>query len=161
MNSFSGERIVSHDNHLDSLILTIVQTQLIAEQSDLQQSLKDRGFDIPQATLSRRLKKLNIAKVAGTYKIVDYNQPGLPLVLNIQISDHGLIVLQTHPGNASSLAYYIDRKYVSFNSQNPSNSGILGTIAGDDTILLIIKSKDDLGKIISILKEEFPYLILP
>ncbi len=152
---------MSHDNQLDSLILSIVQTQLIAEQSDLQHSLKDRGYDIPQATLSRRLKKLNIAKVAGTYKVVDYNQPGLPLVLNIQVSDFGLIVLQTHPGNANSLAYYLDRKYVSFNAQTPTQSGILGTIAGDDTTLLIIKSKSDLERVITMLKEEFPYLLIP
>lgn len=152
---------MSHDNLLDSLILTIVQTQNIIEQSELQQSLKHRGYDIPQATLSRRLKKLNIAKVAGSYKIIDYNQPGLPLVVNIQVSDYGLIVLQTHPGNANSLAYFIDRKYVAYNPQKPTNSGILGTIAGDDTVLLIIKSKNNLEKIMGLLKEDFPYLVIP
>ena len=146
---------------MDGFILTIVQAQNIFEQSDLQESLKSRGYDIPQATLSRRLKKLNIAKVAGIYKVIDYNQPGLPLVLNIQISDFGLIVLQTHPGNASSLAYYIDRKYVAYNPQSPTNSGILGTIAGDDTILLIIKSKNDLDKIMGFLRQDFPYLVIP
>ena len=152
---------MSHDNLLDSLILTIVQTQNIIEQSELQQSLKHRGYDIPQATLSRRLKKLNIAKVAGAYKIIDYNQPGLPLVVNIQVSDYGLIVLQTHPGNANSLAYFIDRKYVAYNPQTPTDSGILGTIAGDDTVLLIIKSKKNLEKIMGLLKEDFPYVVIP
>lgn len=151
---------MSYDNVLDGLILTIVQTQNIAEQSDLQESLKSRGYAIPQATLSRRLKKLNIAKVAGAYKIIDYNQSGLPLVLNIQVSDYGMIVLQTHPGNASSLAYYLDRKYVAYNPQSSTNSGILGTIAGDDTILLIIKSKRDLEKVIGVLREDFPYLAI-
>ena len=152
---------MSHDNLLDSLILTIVQTQNIIEQSELQQSLKHRGYDIPQATLSRLLKKLNIAKVAGAYKIIDYNQPGLPLVVNIQVSDYGLIVLQTHPGNANSLAYFIDRKYVAYNPQTPTDSGILGTIAGDDTVLLIIKSKKNLEKIMGLLKEDFPYVVIP
>ena len=152
---------MSHDNLLDSLILTIIQTQNIIEQSELQQSLKHRGYDIPQATLSRRLKKLNVAKVAGAYKIIDYNQPGLPLVVNIQVSDYGLIVLQTHPGNANSLAYFIDRKYVTYNPQKPTNSGILGTIAGDDTVLLIIKNKHNLGKIMGLLKADFPYLVIP
>ena len=150
---------MTYDNVLDDLILSIVQTEAIAEQSDLQNSLNKRGYDIPQATLSRRLKKLKIAKVAGYYKIIDYNQPGLPLVLNIQISDFGLIVLQTHPGNANSLAYYIDRKYVSYNIQESAHSGILGTIAGDDTVLLIIKSKADQQKVYDLLKEEFPYLL--
>ena len=152
---------MSHDNLLDSLILTIVQTQNIIEQSDLQLSLKAHGYDIPQATLSRRLKKLAIAKVAGSYKLIDYNQPGLPLVVNIQVSDQGLIVLQTHPGNANSLAYFIDRKYVTFNPQKPTNSGVLGTIAGDDTVLLIIKSKKNLEKIMGLLKEDFPYVVIP
>ncbi len=154
------ESNLSHNNILDNIIMTIIQTQNIFEQSELQQSLKIRGYDIPQATLSRRLKKLNVAKVAGSYKIIDYNQPGLPLILNIQISDLGLIVLQTHPGNANSLAYFIDRKYVTFNPQNPTNSGILGTIAGDDTVLLIIKSNDELKKVMGLLKEDFQYLAI-
>jgi transcriptional regulator of arginine metabolism len=153
-------RSLSHDSLLDNLILTIVQTHNIVEQSELQQNLKDRGYDIAQATLSRRLKKLNIVKVAGAYKIIDYNQPGLPLVINIQVSDYGLVVLQTHPGNANSLAYFIDRKYVTFNPQKPTSSGILGTIAGDDTVLLIIKNKSDLEKVIGFLKEDFPYLAI-
>lgn len=149
---------MAHENVLDDIILNIVQGEVIAEQSDLQESLKRRGYDIAQATLSRRLKKLKIAKVAGFYKVVDYHQPGLPLVLNIQSSDFGLIVLQTHPGNASSLAYYLDRKFVSFSVDEPTQSGILGTIAGDDTVLVIVKSKSDQQKVIELLQEEFPYL---
>lgn len=149
---------LSYDNLLDDLIMTIIQSEVIAEQSDLQESLKKRGYDIPQATLSRRLKKMKIAKVSGIYKIIDYNQPGLPLVLNIQVSEFGLIVLQTHPGNANSLAYYLDRKYVSFSIKESSRSGILGTIAGDDTVLLIIKNQTDQQKVYNLLREEFPYL---
>ncbi|QRN04663.1 ArgR family transcriptional regulator [Legionella sp. MW5194] len=151
---------MSHDEIIDDLIVNIVQTEVIAEQSDLQQSLKKRGYDIPQATLSRRLKKMKIAKVAGFYKVIDYHQPGLPLVLNCQVSDFGLIVLQTHPGNASSLAYYLDRKYVSFSAQEPSDSGILGTIAGDDTVLLILKSKAHQQKVCELLHQQFPYLLM-
>jgi transcriptional regulator of arginine metabolism len=149
---------MSQDNVLDGLILNIVQTEEITEQIDLQNSLKERGYIIPQATLSRRLKKLKIAKIAGLYQIVDFNVPSLPLVLNMQISDLGLIVLHTHPGNANSLAYFIDKKYVSFSSQDSKNSGVLGTIAGDDTVLLIIKSRECLNQIIDFLHNEFPYL---
>ncbi|KTD61940.1 arginine repressor [Legionella spiritensis] len=152
---------MSHDSLIDDLILNIVQTEPILEQNDLQQSLKNRGYDIAQATLSRRLKKLKIAKVGGVYKVVDYNQPGLPLVLNIQVSDFGLIILQTHPGNASSLAYYLDRKYVAFSPQDSTHSGIMGTIAGDDTVLLIVKSRDAVAHVCQLLREEFPYLLIP
>ena len=151
---------MSNDNLLNSLILTIIQTQTIVEQSELQQIMSHRGHDIAQATLSRRLKKLNIAKVAGCYQLIDYHQTNLPLVINMQVSDDGLIVLHTHPGHASSLAYFIDRKYVTYNPQQPTHSGILGTIAGDDTVLLIIKNKTNLEKIITTLKNDFPYLDL-
>ena len=149
---------MSQDGLLDGHILNIVQTQNIAEQADLQNCLQERGYNIPQATLSRRLKKLKIAKVAGTYQVVDFNTPNLPLVLNIQVSDYGLIVLHTHPGNANSLAFFIDRKYVAFSPQNKQSSGILGTIAGDDTVLVIIKNKEQLEKTLQLLHNEFPYL---
>jgi len=149
---------MTHDGLVDDLILSIVHSEAIAEQSELQASLKKRGHEIPQATLSRRMKKLNIVKVNGLYKVIDYKQPGLPLVLNIQVSEFGLIVLQTHPGNANSLAYYLDRKYVSFAIQEQTHSGILGTIAGDDTVLLILKTKEDQAKVYALLQYEFPYL---
>nr|HAT8715140.1 ArgR family transcriptional regulator [Legionella jordanis] len=149
---------MSYDSILDGLILSIVQTREIMEQSDLQHFLSERGYDIPQATLSRKLKKLKIAKVAGVYRVVDFALPNLPLVLNMQISDFGLIVLHTHPASASSLASFIDRKYVSFSFQEESPSGIIGTIAGDDTVILIIKNKQLLPNALAILKQEFPYL---
>lgn len=150
---------MSRDNIVDGLILNIVQTQEIAEQSDLQTSLKQRGYDIPQATLSRRLKKLKIAKVSGIYKAVDFNSPNLPLILNLEIADNGLIVLHTHPASANSLAYFLDRKFVTFNPANPKDSGILGTIAGDDTVLVIVKNRDLIPHVIALLEKEFPYLI--
>ncbi|KTD55633.1 arginine repressor ArgR [Legionella santicrucis] len=149
---------MSQDPALDGHILNIVQTEQIEEQIDLQNALKKRGYTIPQATLSRRLKKLKIAKIGGTYQVIDFNLPNLPLVLNMQISDYGLIILHTHPGNANSLAFYIDRKYVSFSLQNTQNPGILGTIAGDDTVLLIVKNKELLPNVVQLLYDEFPYL---
>ncbi|AGJ99796.1 ArgR family transcriptional regulator [Wolbachia endosymbiont of Carposina sasakii] len=147
-----------HDNTLGEHILNIIQNHEILEQSDLQILLKERGHNIPQATLSRKLKKLKIAKVAGMYKVIDINQYRLPLILNMQISDFGLIVLHTQPGQASSLAYFLDQKYVIYSLNNSKNIGIIGTIAGDDTVLLIIKSKAELNKVLQSIYETFPYL---
>ncbi|CEK09531.1 arginine repressor [Legionella hackeliae] len=152
---------MSYDNALDGHILSIVHSQEIPEQIDLQNSLKERGYDIPQATLSRRLKKLKIAKVAGIYRVVDFNSPTLPLILNLQVSDFGLIVLHTHPGSASSLASFIDKKYVSFSLQQENTSGVLGTIAGDDTVVLIIKSPPYVENVLQLIQEDFPYLKMP
>ncbi len=147
-----------HDNTLGEHILNIIQNHEILEQSDLQTLLKKRGYNISQATLSRKLKELKIAKVAGMYKVIDINQYRLPLILNMQISDFGLIVLHTQPGQASSLGYFLDQKYVIYSLNNSKNIGIIGTIAGDDTVLLIIKSKAELNKVLQSIYETFLYL---
>ena len=73
--------------------MNIIRNFEIPEQADLQGYLNKRGFDIPQATLSRRLKKLNVAKVSGVYEIVDHNQPQIPTVLSMKESDSGLFFL--------------------------------------------------------------------
>ncbi len=149
---------MSRDAILDGYIVNIIQNHKIAEQIELQHHLKARGYEVPQATLSRRLRKLKIAKVSGIYKVIDFASSNLPIVLGIHVSDYGLIILHTEPGNANSLGYFIDQKYVNYHSFDEKDSGILGTIAGDDTLLLIIKSKDYLDKVVKLLRDEFPYL---
>lgn len=139
------------DNH----IIDIIQKEPVREQSDLQEILRVRGYDIPQATLSRKLKKLNIVKVDGIYKIIEFTASSLPVVLGMKISDFGLIILHTHSGNANSLAYFIDQKYVNYND---NDSIIMGTIAGDDTVLVIAKNKIAVKKIQEIFAEIFPYI---
>jgi transcriptional regulator of arginine metabolism len=149
---------VADKNIIENHILNIIQKEEVREQSDLQELLKSRGFDIPQATLSRRLKKLNIAKIGGIYKIIDLGTSNLPVVLNMQISDSGIIVLHTHPGNANSLAAYIDHKYVDFSKDDAKNSGVLGTLAGDDTVLVVVKNQESMAVVKIVFYELFPYL---
>lgn len=151
---------MTHNAIIDEHILNIIQNLNVEEQSDLQEHLRTRGYEIPQATLSRRLKKLKIAKVAGIYKAVDFGMTNLPLILNIQMSESGLIVMHTNPGQAHGLGYYLDQKYVSYHPQNAEDSGMLGTIAGDDTLLVITKSRDSLHKVFAVLHKDFPYLNL-
>ena len=143
---------------IENHIVSIVQNEFVREQSDLQEILKSRGYDIPQATLSRKLKKLDIAKVGGFYKIVDFSASSLPVVLNMKISEFGLIVFHTHPGNANSLAYFIDQKYVNYSVDSAADSIILGTIAGDDTVVVIAKNKAALKEAQAIFQTIFPYL---
>ncbi|HJN37501.1 MAG TPA: ArgR family transcriptional regulator [Gammaproteobacteria bacterium] len=147
-----------NDTSLDDHILNIIRNFEIPEQADLQSYLNKRGFDIPQATLSRRLKKLNVAKVSGIYEIVDHNQPQIPTVLSMKESDSGLLVFHTHPGNANSLAVFLDEKFVSYSSRDDKSSLILGTIAGDDTVLVIVKNKTTMKEFIREVGYYFPYL---
>ena len=142
-------------NTINEYIMNFIQENNVSDQLDIQSFLKDSKFDISQATLSRRLKELKIFKINGFYKVADFANDKLPVVLDIKISDFGLIVLHTNPGAASSLAYFLDKKYIKLKD---SNQDILGTIAGDDTIVVISKNAESLKNILILFKKDFPYL---
>lgn len=114
-------------------------------QEKLLLELKQNGFDLTQATLSRDLKILQVAKVPHPTKGYVYVIPGeekaesYPEINRINYLADGfkdlrfsgnLAVLRTRPGYASSIAAVID---------NSNSWEILGTVAGDDTILIIQK----------------------
>jgi transcriptional regulator of arginine metabolism len=122
-------------------IESIIAEVNIATQEDLLRRLKGKGISCTQATLSRNLRQLGVSRVpdgAGNYRYAlsgnAGNPSGSPVKLNIVpviqdiVEAKGLMVIRTIPGNASNTAFFIDgaRRYE-----------IAGTIAGDDTILLI------------------------
>ena len=125
------------------VISEILRSNVVGSQEELLKLLIERRCDVTQATLSRDLKLLKVAKTPlsnGTYKYIlpSYNKP-LPAqvvtnamisygaVLSIEFSGQ-LAVVKTKPGYASAIAWDIDNK---------ATEEILGTIAGDDTILLV------------------------
>lgn len=121
-----------------SVIENIMRTEVIRSQDDLQKSLLDRGFEVTQATLSRDIRELKIVKThdsEGRYVYVlpdmTMQEPRLPTALLdesvIEFSGN-LAVIKTRPGYAMGLASDID---------DNAPDEILGTIAGDDTILVI------------------------
>lgn len=130
------------------LIKKIISSEVISNQDDLQLRLLSMGLEVTQATLSRDLKAMQVmkvsdAKVGYAYRLPSGsilnsgNMDGAPTrlnfladgVLGIEFSGN-LGVIKTLPGFASSTALAIDEA---------GCSEILGTIAGDDTILLIIR----------------------
>ncbi len=142
----------------------LISSQELSSQEQLLQALQKEGFQITQATLSRDLKLLKVAKAAsssGKYAYVLPNDTLYKRVTNhtsiskmlvstgfqsINFSGN-MIVIKTRPGYASSIAYNID------NSDIPQ---ILGTIAGDDTIFLVKKKGVAEEEIIDILSEVIP-----
>lgn len=136
------------NNRLETIRL-IISEQDIKNQDQLLQALNSKGFSVTQATLSRDLKKMKISKVANTYGDYLYVLPnhallqkknaaggGDEIVLNQPrygfVSLHfsgNMAVIKTKPGYASSLAYDVD---------NHNLPGVLGTIAGDDTLLIVL-----------------------
>nr|WP_244990360.1 arginine repressor [Clostridium algidicarnis] len=127
-----------------SKILEIISLKDIETQEELAEELKESGFNVTQATISRDIKMLKITKVLsseGRYKYVvisrDQNQISDKLasvltntVLSIESIDK-MVVIKTISGSASAAAEAID---------NLQLTEIAGTIAGDNTILILVRS---------------------
>ncbi|MGC9341493.1 MAG: arginine repressor [Bacteroidales bacterium] len=122
-------------------IRKIINNQRIASQEELLSHLKNEGFSMTQATLSRDLKYLRVSKVHDDEKGYVYFLPDseIPhahtpwsgfLVEGFRSMEfaQGMLVIRTLPGYASSIASALD-------SMNMVE--IAGTIAGDDTILVV------------------------
>ena len=136
------------DKHLRlEAIKIIISSREIGSQDEILQELLKEGFTLTQATLSRDLKQLKVAKAAsmnGTYVYVLPNdtmykrstsvKPVKEMMqtnglLNIRFSGN-IGVIKTRPGYASSMAYDIDMENIPY---------IIGTVAGDDTIVLVLE----------------------
>jgi transcriptional regulator of arginine metabolism len=124
-----------------SQILDVIDHEAIVSQEILRQRLKGRGIDATQATISRDLKEIGLVKRAGDGA---YVRPGAdrPQVAGDQLRRavssllrgfervDPLLVLRTDRGQAQGLAEWIDRAQL---------AEVAGTIAGDDTILLVCR----------------------
>ena len=145
-------------NSEDATILDLIQNQKIAHQQELVEKLKALGVHIPQSTLSRRLKSLGIAKIHNYYQIIDLKKPVGVSVLSLKVSFPNLIVLHTLPGHANSIAFQLDQKMDANknSSLKKSYQFLLGTIAGDDTILLISDgTKEGIEKLKKEIEKDF------
>lgn len=124
-------------------ILEIIDARMVSSQEDLRKLLLQRGWDVTQATLSRDLRELRLARVptpeGARYAVTDGSieesraalDTLLPqLFLRLEgVSE--MLVLRTVPGGAQPIAAALDGE---------GWSDILGTVGGDDTILIICRS---------------------
>ena len=134
------------NSRLDAIKM-IISSKEIGSQEELLQELSKEGFQLTQATLSRDLKQLKVAKAASMNGNYVYVLPNNTMYKRITESHSAtemlrmdgirglefsgnLAVIRTRPGYASSVAYVIDTHNL---------NEILGTIAGDDTILLVLR----------------------
>jgi transcriptional regulator of arginine metabolism len=134
-------------SHRQAAILEIIEREAIASQEQLRDRLRARGIEATQATISRDVRDLGLIKrpVDGAYRrggtdVGAQRDPGARLrtAVDDYLRRHEvveqLIVLRTDAGQAQPLAVAIDRAGV---------NEIVGTIAGDDTILVICRSAAD------------------
>ncbi len=134
-----------------SKILEIIEENEIETQEDLAEKLKQLGIDVTQATVSRDIKELRLSKVltkSGKYKYapIGQKQEGITERLAnifknsiISIDSAGqLLVLSTIPGAAQIAGSAIDSLGI---------DGIVGTIAGDDTVFVAIRDETSMEDI--------------
>lgn len=139
-------------NRRQRRILEIVANEEIGTQKELAERLLHEGFETTQATISRDIKDLMLVKVPvddDRYKYAIRRETmvtdaKLRMVLweflNSYDYSENILVLNTAPGNANTVASAID---------HAGWKEIIGTIAGDDTIFLVIKPKEAVTDVIA------------
>jgi transcriptional regulator of arginine metabolism len=129
------------------LILDIIDHEAVPSQDVLQQRLLRRGVEATQATISRDLKELGLLKSAadGSYHrpgndpvgpataVASFERAVRTYLTRIERVEQ-LLVIGTGPGGAQPLALAIDRAAL---------PGVVGTVAGDDTILVVARTRRD------------------
>lgn len=119
-------------------ILKLIRNQAISTQEGLAAELEKQGVHTTQVTLSRDIRELGLVKTPDGYRQIAPQSigPDLATIVAEFLSDvriaQNLLVLRTSPGHASTLAIALDQE------EWPE---IAGTIAGDDTVLVIAPDK--------------------
>lgn len=129
-----------------SKIIEIINKQEIETQDELVEALKDAGFSITQATISRDIKELCLFKVAGEKKKYKYafvdnddrtfttkaNEIYKSVVLSV-VTISNQVIVKTVRGTTDAVATVIDRLSI---------TAVLGIVTGEDTVLVIAESEN-------------------
>jgi len=144
-------------------IRRIISRRHISSQEELMKLLEKQGYELTQATLSRDLKYLKVAKkpddrTGYVYVLPDSDKPSDKLprpgssyygFVSIDFAQ-GMAIVKTLPGHAQSLAFTID---------NLNAYEIAGTVAGDDTILIIPRDGVTRSDLVNLLQVKIPGLM--
>jgi transcriptional regulator of arginine metabolism len=126
-------------NYRQGQILKLIRDKRIFTQDELAEELRAQGISATQVTLSRDIRDLRLVKTREGYQEMapEEKGPEFPLlaaefVLDVRTAQN-LVVLKTAPGHANSVAVALDQE------EWPE---VVGTIAGDDTILVITPDRE-------------------
>jgi transcriptional regulator of arginine metabolism len=147
MYNLSQEAYLTSQEARRRLILAILKAEKVHSQEELQQRLKREGWDVTQATLSRDLKFLGIARVPDpvegyVYAVKEEVEPPPEPYLRDDIVrglvdihfSANLVVVKTKLGYGHSVAHTIDLLGI---------PEVLGTIGGEDTLLVVLRENAD------------------
>lgn len=130
-------------------VVSLIESGVILSQSDLVKELKKAGYRVTQATASRDLEEIGAVRGSEGYRLAASSDDSLSrvltnekLILSVESSGN-LAVVRTPPGGAQLLASNLDHSGI---------KSIIGTIAGDDTVLVVSRKANggaDLAKELS------------
>jgi transcriptional regulator of arginine metabolism len=139
--------------HRQNRIKEILRDHIIYNQEDLVKILSEEGIEVTQATLSRDFQDLGVVRTAaadGSRYALNVEEAGNQIrklisfeILSVEHNEM-LIIVRTLAGRAQGVAHYIDK----LNSKM-----ILGTIAGDDTIMIVPTSVKNISEIVHLLNK--------
>jgi transcriptional regulator of arginine metabolism len=139
-------------------IMEIISTRDVETQEQLLEALQNAGFCSTQATISRDIKELRIVKELTKYGTYRYSTSAkeVPSSFSARLNTifkecitgfdfaQNMVVVRTIPGLASAAASAVDSMELAF---------VLGTIAGDDTVLIVMRNMDAAAAFCSDLKD--------
>lgn len=144
-------------NNRHEKILEIIKAGPISTQDDLQNALNKFGYKVTQSTVSRDIRELKLVKghdkngnycyvapeQSGSQGMSNYKQIIFASVMNIQYALNN-VVIKCQSGMAQSVCVAIDGAF---------SEMMIGTIAGDDTVLAITRSENDSAALVESIKE--------
>src|SRR4030066_686297 len=142
------------------IIRELIKTKKIKSQEELIEELSHQGYNVTQSTISRDIKQLNLVKVRNSlqeeyyalsskYQVdPQFNMGKIKFkfkenVLSVDLSNN-IIVIKTNSGEAQGVAAVID---------GSNFEEIMGTVAGDDTIICVANSEDNAKKILKFFQQ--------
>jgi transcriptional regulator of arginine metabolism len=119
-------------------IQDLLRERTVHSQSELMSLLEERGLACSQPALSRDLRALGVAKVGGSYQLVEEERvtplTALKSLLRGSEPVEHLVLVRCEPGAASAVARALEAEEL---------PGLAGTIAGDDTVIVAVRSRTD------------------
>jgi transcriptional regulator of arginine metabolism len=115
-------------------ILSLIQAKTVGTQEDLRALLESAGVPATQSSVSRDLEELGVVKHHGHYTLPRTNGAAVRGLLSLDQAGDSLVIARTVPGLASAVAVEIDAAPI---------AEIVGTIAGEDTIFVAVRSAKD------------------
>lgn len=148
-------------NSRQNTIKELVKAGMVHSQEELQELLNERGYAATQATLSRDMKALGIVKMHDAEHGYSYRIPfsvsdrhltvghenSFDGVISLEFAASSMAVIKTRPGYASVVAAILDAS---------AHDVIMGTVAGDDTVLIILRERYSRNNVINALSAILP-----